>query len=155
MNTRAGIHFGTSWARLLAAVKCSPPNAASDAAMNTEPKATILARTPEDSVSRSRRYIQMPASRNPSPSADGQKVAGEITCPRKLRMNVTRLAYGWKTISKLAPGSDGAFEQRSRRRTDASFSGRPRSMLSFGLMSSLVRVPHIRAGFTKRQNPNL
>src|SRR5712671_1325790 len=34
----------------------------------------------------------MPASRNPSPSADGQKVSGEITCPRSCAASVTSIA---------------------------------------------------------------
>src|SRR5689334_6521579 len=82
MKSRAGIHFGTNWTRILAAVKCSPANAASDAATNTGPRATILNRAPEDAVSRSHRYVHIPAAKNPSPSADGQKVAGDTTAPR-------------------------------------------------------------------------
>ena len=55
MNTRAGSHFGTSTARLVAAVKCSPANAASAAATKAGPSTTRPKASPGATVLMSRR----------------------------------------------------------------------------------------------------
>ena len=69
----SGNQRGTNRARSAVAVKCSPENVATAAAMKTGPRARTLDPMGEPDANRSRRYIQRPAVKKLSPSADGQK----------------------------------------------------------------------------------